>query len=674
MAERSKEDPEWGEALAMLRIACGWTQARLADAVGIGHSTVSFYESGKSAPPAVLRQMVAAMGCPAYLLDRARSLVRWVRAARELYRQPAGDVAAAYVEAMAGAAGAAREELAGGALAAVLRVPWTKNGPGAAATSGERGGAAGAAPETTSGAAAATTSGEVAATTSGEAAVGGEARARRGLAGREGNARGGAPPLATALRVLRLLSGMERDDLGAAIGKSKQVIESYERGVRKPLATTVEWLLEAMELPPEVFDRTLGFLDGVGAARRRRREDGGGSPREQIEALAAWEAAQAEDGARAWMERLQTAAGLLAGRRLAPELWARLARHPWPAQRMLVRESAEFQDAALSELLCEESVKAAGDSARRAVRLAQLAVLAGERVNGGEGWRQRVEGYARAHLANGLRVGGRLGAADRALARATELWQAGAGADPGLLNEARVLEIEASLRRDRGEGRQALALLEQALAADRWGETPALLLNKAKALEELGEVTGSIAVLRQAAAQIDGEREPRQLFVVQLNMGFDLCHLGRFADAALALPAARALARRLGNRLDGLRVGWLAAKVAAGLGRSVEAVAGFERVCAGFERQGIAYQAALVTVELAEVHASLGRTADVKALARASAPIFRRHGVHREARRALELFGRAAEEERVSVELIRGLLGYLQRARWDRTLRYREAG
>ncbi|HLX06437.1 MAG TPA: hypothetical protein VKY89_01105 [Thermoanaerobaculia bacterium] len=54
-------------------------------------------------------------------------------------------------------------------------------------------------------------------------------------------------------------------------------------------------------------------------------------------------------------------------------------------------------------------------------------------------------------------------------------------------------------------------------------------------------------------------------------------------------------------------------------------------------------------------------------------PIFRRQGVHREARRALELFRRAAEEERVSVEQIRGLLAYLERARRDRTLRYREA-
>jgi tetratricopeptide (TPR) repeat protein len=338
-----------------------------------------------------------------------------------------------------------------------------------------------------------------------------------------------------------------------------------------------------------------------------------------------------------------------------------------------VCEAAEFQDAGLCELLCEESVKAAGDSAPQALRLAQLAVLAAEQVAGAEGWRRRIVGYCCMHLVNALRVGGKLPAARQALAHALERWQAGAGDDPGLLNAARVLQIEASLRREHRELPEALALLDRALAIDRWGETPSLLIAKSKALEELGDFAESIALLRQAAPLIDGEREPVKFFCVQLNLAIDLCHLGQFGTAALELPAVRALAERLRNRLDWLRVGWLEARVAAGLGNSEEAVAGFERVRAGFERQKIAYDVALVTVELAELHAALGRTADVKALARESAEAFHQQGVHREAQRALELFRRAAEEERATVDLIRGVLRYLRRARRDPTLRYREA-
>jgi lipopolysaccharide biosynthesis regulator YciM len=133
----------------------------------------------------------------------------------------------------------------------------------------------------------------------------------------------------------------------------------------------------------------------------------------------------------------------------------------------------------------------------------------------------------------------------------------------------------------------------------------------------------------------------------------------------------QSLALRLGNELDDLRVGWLQAKVAAGLGQSDEAVAAFERVRRGFEHQHIAYDVALVTLELAELYATLGRTAEVKALVQQSAPTFEEQGVHREAQRALALFRQAVEEERASLDLIRGVLSYLQRARHDPRLRYR---
>jgi hypothetical protein len=121
-------------------------------------------------------------------------------------------------------------------------------------------------------------------------------------------------------------------------------------------------------------------------------------------------------------------------------------------------------------------------------------------------------------------------------------------------------------------------------------------------------------------------------------------------------------------------VGWLEARVAAGQGRTEEAVAGLERVRAGFEQRDIAYDAALATMQLAELLASQGRTPGVKELARQSAAIFGDQGVHSEARRALELFRRAAEEERVNVELVRSVIIYLERARREPQLRYQERG
>jgi hypothetical protein len=90
--------------------------------------------------------------------------------------------------------------------------------------------------------------------------------------------------------------------------------------------------------------------------------------------------------------------------------------------------------------------------------------------------------------------------------------------------------------------------------------------------------------------------------------------------------------------------------------------------------RGIVYDVALVTVERAELHASLGQTAEVKALVRESAPVFEAEGVPREARRALALFRRAAEQDQASLAFIHGLLAYLERARRDPQLRFQEPG
>ncbi len=161
--------------------------------------------------------------------------------------------------------------------------------------------------------------------------------------------------------------------------------------------------------------------------------------------------------------------------------------------------------------------------------------------------------------------------------------------------------------------------------------------------------------------------------MVRTLLLLNFCHLGRHAEAELGLPDLWALAVKLGNHLDVLRVEWLQGKIAVGLGHADEAILALGRVRAAFVALDNAYDVALVTLELAEVHAALGRIAEVKALAQESAPIFQAQGVHREARQALELFRRAAEEERVTAGLVRGILTYLCRSRHDARVRFGSA-
>jgi transcriptional regulator with XRE-family HTH domain len=666
MAEQAdRENTGWGQALATLRLVRGWRQKRLAAAGGIADSTLSCYERGvKPAPIALLRQSVAAMGFPPHLLDEAHSLVLWAQAKR---RPPGGSAttSASPIAIMAREAALEMERLVRQVLTAVLQ-----EGPEAAMEVARGEGARTSTgpwrPPEPSALPAVVGPPPGPAVAAAAAAAGPPQRGAR-RTGRPVRDRGG--PLPKALRILRqVVCDLDRPELAALAGLSVDRIKAYELDVNSS-PDNLDRLLAAMGLPLVVLERMIAFVE---VARAARGSLGRSAPvlDAQIAGFSAAEARREEEARRALLGRLEAAAVLLDARRRAPDLWARLARYPHVGRQALIREVADFQDAGLAELLCQESIKAAGDSAREALRLARLAVLASERVPAERGGGMRLEAFCRVHVANALRVSGRLLAADTALARAREQWQASDG--PGLLNEARVLQIEASLRRDQRRFPEAVGLLDSALAIDRWGETTSLLIGKSYALWGMRDFEGSIALLRQILPLTDSEHGMRNLFAVRVNLAFNLCDLGQHAAAGLAVREIRVLAKRLGNRLDTLRVTWLEAKVAAGMGQIEAAVAAFQRVYAGFERQRLAYDAALVALEVAELHASLGRTPEVKALARKAAPIFRAQGVHREARRALELFRSAAEQERASVALIRSVVSYLQEARRDRTLRYRE--
>ena len=466
------------------------------------------------------------------------------------------------------------------------------------------------------------------------------------------------------LAILRTVSGWSQKQLAAASGLHHDQISNYERGRTEPPLSKLQVLLEVMGLPPQLLEAAIAFLSEADAAVARFRggeDDVLGS----IDAIAAGVGRSWQQFARSNLIELISEARNLEARRQAPVLWARLRPYSAVERRAIVREVAEFQSWALCVLVCEESVAAAADDAAVAVVLGELAVEIALLARGDERWLKRLEGYARAFHANAIRVSGNLGAADEAFARALEVWASGAPADPGPLDATRLLELEASLRHDQRRLDESLELLDRAIAAHPTGAAGGrLLLKRAKTLEELNDYESAVATLRQAAPLIDPASDPRLSWILRFNLAFDLCHLGRAAAAAPLVPEIRALAEGIGNRLDLLRCRSLEGYVAAGLGSTAEAIAAFREVLAGFVASSMPFDAALATMQLALVYlVQGGRTAEVKALAAQAAPIFEHEGVHLEARKALALFCRAAQEERLTLELVRRLAIYLERAR-----------
>ena len=127
----------------------------------------------------------------------------------------------------------------------------------------------------------------------------------------------------------------------------------------------------------------------------------------------------------------------------------------------------------------------------------------------------------------------------------------------------------------------------------------------------------------------------------------------RFEEAANLLPEIGELALQQGARMDGLRVAWLGARVAAGQGRREVAIAGLEWVGKRFTELKLPYEGALSSLELAMLRLNEGRTAEVRALAVAMAWIFKAKGIRREALAALQLFREAAKRDAATLELAR---------------------
>jgi tetratricopeptide (TPR) repeat protein len=196
------------------------------------------------------------------------------------------------------------------------------------------------------------------------------------------------------------------------------------------------------------------------------------------------------------------------------------------------------------------------------------------------------------------------------------------------------------------------------------------MVNKAFTLEQMGEAERAVEVLREAAPLVDGRRERRLLFGLRFNLAANLCHLGRYAEAETLLPEVRALAVELRKELDLVRVVWLEAKLAAGLGRQAEASAAFEQVRREFTAREMAYDTALVTLELAELYLKDGRAREVRALAEEMMWVFRSQGIHREALAALQVFFEAVRNEAATAEMARRVGLYLHLAQHDPELRF----
>ena len=363
----------------------------------------------------------------------------------------------------------------------------------------------------------------------------------------------------------------------------------------------------------------------------------------------------------------ERAAAMAAERAEARELLRELAVQPVYRQWILVTDQPRFHTWGLCEVLLEASREWGFQDPGRALETARLGVEAAERLDRevyGEARVNDMRARACAAVANCERILCDFRAAEKSFAKAESLLKSGTG-DP--LERAGLLLLKASLLGHQQRFEEAFRLLDRVVRAGRTCNDPHLC---GKALITKGFLAGmahepelSISLLREGTPLVDPAVEPRLLVAAYHNLILGLNEAGRPEEAGDLLQQTRDLYVYVGDRMSLIRLGWLEGKIALALGHLDEAEALFLATRRELIDRKLAYDAALLLLDLAQVYARQKRGADMRRLAEEMLPIFQSRQVQREVVSVLIVFQRAAALEKVTVAMLQELTEYLEESR-----------
>jgi tetratricopeptide (TPR) repeat protein len=348
----------------------------------------------------------------------------------------------------------------------------------------------------------------------------------------------------------------------------------------------------------------------------------------------------------------------------APELWAQVSDLPYEEQVKKVESETRFQTWGFCQLLLRKSLDSAFEDPGSAVNFANLAVSVSRRLGDvyHPEWIQDLRARSLAYLGNARRVLGELRSADDAFRLAESHLEQGTG-DPR--KQAEILDLKSSLRRAQRRLDEALTLSETALSLYRVsGDIQGVgvsLLKKTNLLTEMGKVNRAISTLQRNMPEIEGAQDPRLVAYARFNLLGCLTLAKRYEEAARLQSQVRQMLATFDEPVNLLRLRWTEANIALGLGRIDEAESAFHEVQAAFLERGMAYDAALVSLDLAVVYLRERKLSELKQLASGLVLLFESRDVHREALGALYLFQKACEEEQLTEQAVNQLVEVLRR-------------
>lgn len=415
--------------------------------------------------------------------------------------------------------------------------------------------------------------------------------------------------------------------------------------------------LLAGSLPPVRVRRTLVHLAQCKTCRERMRSEFGPLLSRGAEMPAAW-----LDEYDAALDRAATAAMrthevLAQERRRAAPVIAAVRAGRLSIERLPGSWVRRVRGIPLVELLLEESWDLRHRNTGGMVKLAELALLAAQRLNRRKYPRTLLNDlHARcwADLGNAYRAADNLDGAWHAMRQAVGLVQHGSG---DLLLLGSIAYSLISLLGNQRRYSEADELSRQLYCLYVRLKDPHLA---ARVLIKLGHFRSSagkpeeaVRLFAEALPGIDAEREPALLAAAIHNLISTVADAGQYRRARILLWRARMAGALPVDALSRVRLRWVEGRIYQGLGDDDRAECAYREARAGFQAGGLIYPTALVGIDLAILLMEQGCRGEVQELVAEMITTFRSLGVAREAMAALILLRRSCAEARAKQVIYR---------------------
>lgn len=405
----------------------------------------------------------------------------------------------------------------------------------------------------------------------------------------------------TVLLQLRRKAGWTQARLERTARLSRGVISLYETGRRSinrqlllRLAATLGHTAEDLDLMLTASANSAPSFDAPPALTPASLLP---HERQAVEAAAARAAARVRLGVGTRLIETR----LRLEREEAAHLWDQLRQLPTLRDcRKRINKNSRFRTWALCELLCAESSRATARDASLSQGLAKLAVKVAEMVPGHETWQRRIQGYAWAFVAQSLRAGGDLLAAEQASLHTQEFW-IGTSLEPTVLEESEVIGIVGTLRVEQERFDEARSLYDIAFRHTGSRRSRAVMgVNLAFLYGRLDEHESALEVLEGVKSLMTGIDHPHLRLALAQNRALSLVNLGDAGEALKELGRARRLSFYLG-RLRMLQVDWLTAIFFAKMDDHERATHQLSKVWRAYAERNMLHQAVLVEKDALEL-------------------------------------------------------------------------